>query len=293
MLLIDPSGRIVRTIAAPSRNAGNELIGGPFGTPGVDTKGRLVFRESLVNPINPTTGTRPRVDSAMIVRFNLTSRSVDSVVKLRVPVGRPVVVTMNFNGRPLQGVDFVVDPIPWTDDWAILSDGTIAVVRGREYRVEFFDEDDRKILSAKLPFAWQHLTDEDKTAIVDSVRTEMEIGRKALVRADSVRRADAGRAGPMNAFLPVQFVTLGEMPDYRPAFRPGAALGDADGHLWIRTSETHDNGVVYDVVNRQGELIDRVGVPRGRVIAGFGHGGVVYMAVLVGSVARLERALVR
>jgi hypothetical protein len=50
---------------------------------------------------------------------------------------------------------------------------------------------------------------------------------------------------------------------------------------------------VYDVVNRRGELIDRVKLPPFRVIAGFGPGGIVYMGVRDGTGTRLERAQVR
>ena len=35
----------------------------------------------------------------------------------------------------------IVNPMPVPDDWAVLADGTIAVVRGREYRVDFISND--------------------------------------------------------------------------------------------------------------------------------------------------------
>jgi hypothetical protein len=88
------------------------------------------------------------------------------------------------------------------------------------------------------------------------------------------------------------FVALNEMPDYRPPFRLAATRGDAEGNLWIRTTKIVNGGAVYDVINGQGALVDRIQVPPGRVIAGFGRGGVVYMGVLDGTVARLERARV-
>jgi sugar lactone lactonase YvrE len=88
-------------------------------------------------------------------------------------------------------------------------------------------------------------------------------------------------------------VPAGELPDYRPAFEPGAARVDSEDKLWIRTSKVINNGAVYDVLNRAGELIDRVLVPQFRTIIGFGAGGIVYMGVLDGTGARLEEARVR
>ncbi|HVZ49978.1 MAG TPA: hypothetical protein VG916_14420, partial [Gemmatimonadaceae bacterium] len=80
---------------------------------------------------------------------------------------------------------------------------------------------------------------------------------------------------------------------YAPPFTAGSARGDDDGNLWIRTSNVYDGGSVYDVVNRDGKLVDRVLLPPGRVIAGFGP-GVVYMGVRVNDTGvRLEKAPIR
>jgi hypothetical protein len=91
----------------------------------------------------------------------------------------------------------------------------------------------------------------------------------------------------------LHFVPLDEMPEYRPAFRQGAARADVDGKLWVRTTKIFNGGAVYDVIDHSGALVDRVLVPPGRVIAGFGPGGVVYMGVVDGNITRLERARVR
>jgi len=68
---------------------------------------------------------------------------------------------------------------------------------------------------------------------------------------------------------------------------------DAGGNLWIRTSTIVGGEPVYDIVNRRGELFDRVQLPSFRTIAGFGP-GVIYLAMKdsVG-VVHLERARVR
>jgi hypothetical protein len=49
-------------------------------------------------------------------------------------------------------------------------------------------------------------------------------------------------------------------------------------------------GLIYDIVNSKGELVERVQLPAGRTIVGFGPGGVVYLAVREGRGMVLERA---
>ena len=86
---------------------------------------------------------------------------------------------------------------------------------------------------------------------------------------------------------------LGDLPDYRPAFTQRAVRADADGNLWVRTSILANAQPVYDIVNRRGEVADRVQLPPFRTIAGFGP-GVVYMAVKDASgTVHLERARVK
>jgi sugar lactone lactonase YvrE len=88
-------------------------------------------------------------------------------------------------------------------------------------------------------------------------------------------------------------VSPSELPDYKPAFTPGSTRADADGNLWIRTSQNLNARPVYDVINRKGELIDRVQLPQNRVLVGFGANGVVYLAVRDGATAHLEKARIK
>ena len=72
-----------------------------------------------------------------------------------------------------------------------------------------------------------------------------------------------------------------ELPDYRPAFTNGSVRADAAGKLWVRVMPTKPlaGGPEYDVIDRNGTLVDRVALPVGTTIAGFGQGGVVYLGV--------------
>ena len=106
----------------------------------------------------------------------------------------------------------------------------------------------------------------------------------------TVTAVGPGGAGPGGQLPPLTMISPSELPDYKPAFVPGSTRVDLDGNLWIRTSQNVDARPVYDIVNRKGELIDRVQLPGNRVLAGFGEGGVVYLAVRDGATAHLERA---
>jgi hypothetical protein len=61
----------------------------------------------------------------------------------------------------------------------------------------------------------------------------------------------------------------------------------------MRTSQNVDARPVYNVINRKGELVDRVQLPSNRILVGFGSGGIVYLAVRDGATVHLEKARVR
>ena len=289
MQVIDANGTLVRTMAIPRPDAAQSLIGGPFGTPGFDARGRLVHQAATDRQLMDEKF-KKSPDSAVIARVNLESRAVDTVATFAIPK-----VTLREHA-PAGGwtvVTALVNPLPLTDDWAVLSDGTIAIVRGREYRVDFVDENDRISHGPRLPFEWERVADDDRARIIDSTRIEMEKLRAAqaarnaasavsstptapssggngrqLATADGGVRPAPASGGPM--MMPLEFVPPEDLADYRPAFRQGAALGDAEGRLWIRTTKVVNGGALYDVVDRKGELVERIQVPPGRVIAGFG-----------------------
>jgi hypothetical protein len=290
LVVLDAAGKVTRTLAPPSIEQINSLVGGPYGTPGFDAKGRIVYRARIPNPPDTRNGIPlPLADSALIIRFDFVTRKQDTVVKFGIPAIRRIAMPVEVAEGTLRGVSNIIDPVSWTDAWAVLSDGTIAIVRGRDYRVDFIDGDDRKTPGLKIPFNWHRLTDEEKSMILDSTRVATDKAREEAMRRDSIARAGS----PRSRLIPLRpdvYATLSEMPDYLPPFLQGAALADGHDRLWVRTSQRVGGGAVYDVIDRSGALIDRLIVPPGRVIAGFGPDDEIYMGVLDGTTARLERA---
>lgn len=340
MLLIDPAGKIARVMSAPRAQDVGFLIGGPFGTPGFDPQGRLVYRAPpdfrAFAALGGRGGGAPPTppDSAAIVRFDLATRKLDTVTFFKTPKIN-LTITQAPNGGGVR-VQSTINPMPQGDDWTLLPDGTIAIVRHQDFHIDWLDSNGKMTSTAKIPFEWQRLTDEQKVAFVDSAKTAIEklrasgqfgfgggnqivtrttagpavSGSPAPATSGTVRTPDAtgggasanatttvtavGPRGAGGAQLPpVTMVSPSELPDYRPAFTPGSTRADPEGNLWIRTSQSVDGRPVYDVVNRKGELIDRVQIPANRVIIGFGSGGTVYLGVRDGTVAHLEKARLR
>jgi hypothetical protein len=360
MLVIDPAGQIVRVKAAPRPDDINALMGGAQGFPGFDSQGRLVYRSFSFNRPRGAGGgpgggggfqppTFP--DSSAIVRFDLATRKLDTAAFIK--VAAPRINMTEVDGR--RQMSAVVNPMPEVDDWAVLPDGTIAIVR-KDYHVDYIAADGTRTSGARVPFDWQRLTDSAKTAVIDSVRTSMERrgggGMQALFGeggfgggfggggggfgaggggggggfAGGARPARQGGAGGGDAAPPVRrdnagavattpgtpaatgaagapaatpgaggaagraarnngpqltLVAASELPDYRPAFTNGSVRADAEGKLWVRVlpAKPTGGGPEYDVLDRAGKLVDRVALPAGTTIAGFGTGGVVYLGV--------------
>jgi hypothetical protein len=61
----------------------------------------------------------------------------------------------------------------------------------------------------------------------------------------------------------------------------------------IPTKAVGAGGPVYDVINRKGELVQRVQIPVNRTIIGFGPGSTVYLTSRDGAVTKIEKAVLQ
>lgn len=283
LTVIDPSGAIARIAAAP-KPADIGVITAFSG--GADRNGNLIYRGTM--PQNPSAPSQPAMvsslqtpDSAPIVRANFDARSVDTLARLKVAgnvrakmdnVGSQAVLTVTIN------------PIINIDDWALLSDGTIAIVRGHDYHVDLLSPTGSITSGPKLPFDWKRLSDQDKQSLLDSTRAASEKEKASTPNAMSlpasspVARVGVRRGGEMS--ISRREVDKSEIADYWPPIRYGAAKADLDGNLWIlptTSAQSKAGELIYDVVNNRGLLTHRVRLPVDRSVAGFGRGGVVYL----------------
>jgi len=302
MLVLGPLGKIDRVMAIPQPTSG-----APFqfnvlaGSPGFDARGRLVSEISVTVPRAPQGDPGKQLmqppDSALLVALDVVSRAIDTIGSIRTSFPRMSFVRdANGDITSITGTPVL---LPVIDSWAVGHDGTVVAVRGRDFHVDRLGADGQWQSGSKLPFAWEHLSDDAKTAMIDSAVAAMKVRRDSMAAAQAQRRPTPGAGGarggsgaPAPAFIDGR-PALTDLPDYRPAFRFGAARADADGNVWIKTTTLDHDQPVYDIVSAAGVLIDRVELPPFRAIAGFGR-GVVYLAVVdAEKVVHLERAAIR
>jgi len=94
---------------------------------------------------------------------------------------------------------------------------------------------------------------------------------------------------------PVVVLEAEQLPDYKPPFSTGAVRADEDGNLWIRTNPPKPvpGGPVYDIVSPEGQLVNRLQLPSGYTIVGFGKGKIVYLSMRDATGIHLARVRLR
>ncbi len=303
MLVLDAHGQVARSLALPNpQNVG--LIGRDASA--TDGRGRLIYHGNrsvskqayLVEPVYG--------DSLPMLRADFDLRRVDTIGRIARPLAKISATTPD--GKTIIH-EWVANPLATVDDWAVLADGSLAIVRGQDYHIDWIRQDGTSSSTPKLPFDWKRLTDADKQRIYDSTRTALHAGMvDGSLRPEGISslptnpadftpspnaggRAGGGGGGANCGLLcgidlktlipkPNDVMPMDQLPDYFPPIRLGTTMADRDNNLWIlpTTSKQSQHGeLVYDVVNAKGELFERVRVPLGRLIVGFGKGGVVYM----------------
>jgi hypothetical protein len=338
MIVVDPTGRFGRVMAPPKASDLGVMATGV--STGFDEKGRLIYRvarrpagpprpaSAMTDPSGkPTITTGP--DSAAIVRADFDSRSVDTIMMIKIPLPKSMMVSPTPN---MFMSTSVFNPLPQTDDWTLLPDGTIAVVRGQDYHLDWLGKDGKLTSTPKMPFDWKRITQEEKEQLIDSLKQAYEKrmaeaaanpappgggrgdaggGRGAMVETRGAAAAPPPPAFPgmpaMPAGFRMPFVTFepSELPDYYPPVRAGMMRADLEGNVWLLPSTStlsqgtilggataaQTSSLVYDVVGRDGVVKERVKLPPGRNIAAFGPNGAIFMVYApVPNVVFIERA---
>ncbi|AMW05237.1 hypothetical protein GEMMAAP_11315 [Gemmatimonas phototrophica] len=306
-------------------NRGGDVGGAAAGAPGGQPFGGPGGRG-----FNPAS----QPDSVPIVRVDFDTRKADTVAFVKVPKNESS-MTRGEDGSTRLTVK--INPLPQADDWALLSDGTVAIMRVLDYHVDYYRPDGSHVASDKLPFDWKRISDEEKTKLVDSLAT------MAKIASERMGQNAGGGGGFRMSFEPIGAEKL---PDYYPPVRQGSSIADQKGNLWVvpttsnlsaqlaqsfmggrggmggpppgvgapggtpRTAPgaprdstrqappaaamammaamSNQPPLVYDVISPDGKLLERVKLPAGRQVVGFGPDGLIFLSAREGRQMFLE-----
>lgn len=391
-LVLDPLAHLarVRSVWRPDDMPYYSGMAGGFGMASTDGRGRVVYRipaRSGPPKVAPPAGVPyfpSPPDSAFVVAIDIDTRALDTLGAVRIP--KLIYQVHQSAGDGFFSISVLNNPMPTTDDWAVLSNGTVAFLRGRDYRIDYRQADGSWTSSPKIAFDWQHLGEVEKQTFVDSAKDanrRQQMGSfvsqmirwsnlyekpypkdfkvadgfvpqaglqkdwklppgltlpatyvyacapgeepKMIQQAGGAPSSAAPQMPPMPGAPPMpagggtpscipspivlsggvappppqirelSMIPADELPDYRPPFLAGAARADADGNLWVRTNPAKPvpGGSVYDVISAQGELVDRLQLPPGYTIVGFGKGKIVYLSTRDASGVHLARVRLR
>jgi len=234
-----------------------------------DLRGHFYYE--LPRPAEP--GGRYHASKADILRIDRANSRTDTLATLQLPERFTTAVRVLPGGMVRR---FTNKPLAPQDVAAFAADGRVAVARARDYRVEWLATDGEKVVGPATPYQRVRITGAEREAFLRSQT------RPGSIIVTGRPGAGAGPGAPRAAPIPPGRGAFEEQPvewpEYMPPFLAGAAAIAFDGRLWVLKTRVHEDPIpVYDVFDGAGRLVERVALPAGTRLAGFGR-GVVYLA---------------
>ena len=206
---------------------------------------------------------------ATILRLDAEKQTTDEVAVLRGPVRRTVgggdgvVFSRSIVGSPADG-------------WGVATDGRVAVVRADPYRVEWYGRDGKVTRGPVIGDSPLPMTDADRNHYRRTLgRGGASVGMSGGARTDS-------------AATEMLFAST------KAPFDPDAVAVSLDGHVWVaRTGPLGEATQAFDVFDAAGRRVDRIAVPAGGRLVGFGSGAIYVRYPAAAGTVELRKYLVR
>jgi hypothetical protein len=197
-------------------------------------------------------------DHAAVERLDVATRKRDTVALF------PVRKDANARIIPQMGAVITqprMQPFPAWEHWTVAPDGRIAFVSFEPYRVNFVAANRRVVQNAPIPY--------DRVRVDDALKKQY---REERERPRMVMRGSRGGASTME-MMKMPYTEPSEWPEYLPPYL-GTAVFGSDGLLWIPRATTAGKPALYDIINGQGKLVERVQFPPRTKLIGFGASSV-------------------
>lgn len=270
-LVIDPSGKPVSTFttddaastaSVPAPGPGGVLRSSLRGfAQGIDAQGRLYFRAPSFRFEN---GAGIVSDTIPIVRWNPTTKASDTVGSLINPPSPPPAPPVATGGGNSFSVVRMGSTTPFgsSDSYAVTAKGDVAVVRARDYHVDWI-VNGRTIAGAPIKYDPVKITKEDKLAFVENRKNS---SGTMVINDGSGRRVENLLASALDGPNAPVF------PEFKGPFR--SVVAGPNSQVWVERNVAFDQPAAYDVIDITGKVVSRVFLPKRTRLLGFGIGTV-------------------
>jgi hypothetical protein len=262
LLLINPDatlgGFIDPTIPPP---AGTVRFGSSGTMPTeADTTGRMYYQGQWYR----RTETGPAsADSVPMIRWDRAAGRRDTVAWM--PLHKMNLIATHGNQR----TTYSSPPFNGSNQMLAAPDGRVAIVYHDPYRVDLVSETGQRTRGTPIRYERQRITDEHKAEWRAAQRGRTNVMTTNDAAGRSTTMEPGGQQGD-------PAVWGGE---YMPPFLGQALKFSSDGYLWIRRTGPAGQPPTFDVIDRAGNLVQRVVLPKRSRLVGFGSGA-VYVARL-------------
>jgi hypothetical protein len=271
-LVVDPNGKPVTTFALGGEtDGGARLIQAPQA---VDSRGRFYFRGSpfvaaaTFGPNGPE-----RADSIALYRYDRATKKYDTLAWIPNTMQTSGSAARTSGGQTVRMMA-MTPPFAAADQWTVTPDGRLAIVRGEDYHVDWY-QNGRKVSGPPIPF--------EKIKVTEADKTEWRAGRgrggtTMNVAIGGVRRGSGGAPGAASAAeRTAQTLSAGSMqepewPEFKGPFSTVAAA--PDGKLWVLRHGKAGDAPTFDIIDASGRPTMKVVLQKGSRLVGFGNGTV-------------------
>ena len=227
----------------------------------VDGQGRVYFQPPMGGARG---GALP--DSASVVRYTRASSAFDTVGRVKLPEMH----TRQSGDANNQRMSQRPRPFPVQDSWNVGPNGQVALVRGREYRVDWVTADGRVVRGRPVTVTPVPIRDADKREWVAEQANGLQV---RMENRNGQMSMSFGRGGNPDQ-EEEDAIAATEWPAAKPPF--SGVWVSPTGEAWVERSVPAGSPRIMDVFDGAGVLKSRVVLPAGRRLVGFGN-GVIYL----------------
>ena len=274
MLLINPNASVggfvdLNTPAQGGRGEGRIAIGGTTIPQGSDNKGRMYIEGP---PFRLTENGPQSADSVPMIRWDRASGKRDTLAWRRVPQGTTQIsggrsgggqnVSMRVGGGP---------PFAGADAMVIAPDGRVAVVRHEPFSVDYISETGQRTRGQPIRYEKVKVSEGHKAEW-----RERQRGATMMMMTNDNGRRSATMAPNNNVQDPESWGG-----EFMPPFLNGTnnLVFSNDGYLWVSRTGPAGMAPTYDIIDRGGNVVQRVVLPKRHRLLGFGNSA-IYLARL-------------